>query len=51
MVDPNGEILYRASIDEEEMQIVEIDIAIARDKRINPRNDIVLDRRDDLYTL
>jgi len=51
VVDPNGEILYRASIDGEEMQIVEIDIAIARDKRINPRNDIFLDRRDDLYTL
>jgi predicted amidohydrolase len=51
VVDPNGEILYRASIDEEEMQIVEIDITIARNKRINPRNDIFLDRREDLYTL
>jgi predicted amidohydrolase len=49
VVDPNGEILYRASIDGEEMQIVEIDIAIARDKRINPRNDLFKDRRDDLY--
>jgi predicted amidohydrolase len=51
VVDPNGEILYRASIDEEEMQIVEIDITSARNKRINPRNDIFLDRREDLYTL
>ena len=51
VVDPNGEILHRASVDGEEMQIVEIDIAIARDKRINSRNDIFLDRRGDLYTL
>jgi predicted amidohydrolase len=51
VVDPNGEILYRASIDDEEMQIVEIDINIARNKQLNPRNDIFLDRRDDLYKL
>ncbi len=51
VVDPNGEILYRASVDGEDMQVVEIDISIARDKRINSRNDIFLDRRDDLYKL
>ena len=51
VVDPNGEILYRASIDGEEMHMVEIDIDLARDKRINPRNDLFQDRRSDLYSL
>jgi predicted amidohydrolase len=51
VVDPNGEILYRASVDDEEMQIVDIDISIARNKHLNQRNDIFLDRRDDLYKL
>ena len=49
VVDPDGEILYRASTDKEEMRVVEIDVAKARQKSINPRNDILADRREDLY--
>ncbi len=51
IVDPNGEILYRASEDMEEMRIVDIDVEIARNKNINPRNNLIQDRREDLYIL
>jgi predicted amidohydrolase len=49
VVDPDGKILYRASEDKEELKIVDIDIAKARDKNLNTRNDILKDRREDLY--
>ena len=49
VVDPDGQILYRASIDKEEMKIVDIDISKARDKTLNLHNDIFKDRREDLY--
>ncbi|MGV7220717.1 MAG: nitrilase-related carbon-nitrogen hydrolase [Nitrospinales bacterium] len=49
VVDPDGNILYRASVDKEELKIVDIDISKARDKTLNPRNDIFKDRREDLY--
>ncbi len=48
-VDPDGQVLYRASTDKEEMKIVDIDVSKARDKTINQRNDILKDRREDLY--
>ena len=49
VVDPDGNILVRASETEEEVQIVEIDIEKAREKYLNPRNEIFKDRRSDLY--
>ncbi len=49
VVDPDGKVLYRASEEEEDMKIVEIDISKARSKTINLRNDIFKDRREDLY--
>ncbi|GJL78520.1 MAG: apolipoprotein N-acyltransferase [Nitrospinaceae bacterium] len=51
VVDPSGKILYRASLDQEEVQVVELDIAPARDKSINPNNHLFQDRREDLYRL
>ena len=51
VVDPDGHVLYRASEDGEEMQVVEIDIDLARDKSINPHNNLFQDRREDLYRL
>jgi predicted amidohydrolase len=51
VVDPLGEVLYRASLDEEEVQVVEIDIDLARNKCLNPNNHIFQDRREDLYRL
>jgi predicted amidohydrolase len=49
VVDPDGNVLYRASTDKEELKILEIDISKARDKNLNSRNDIFKDRREDLY--
>ena len=51
VVDPDGNVLYRASEDGEEMKVVAIDIDLARNKSINPRNDLFKDRREDLYRL
>jgi len=49
VVDPDGFILVRASQDQEEAHVVEINLAKARNKRINGRNDLFADRREDLY--
>jgi predicted amidohydrolase len=49
VVDPDGNVLIRASKTEEEVQIIDIDLEKARDKFLNPRNHILNDRRSDLY--
>jgi len=49
VVDPLGNVLYRASLTEEEVHVVEIDIELARNKYLNPNNHIFEDRRADLY--
>ncbi len=49
IVDPNGEVLYRASQDQEEIKVIEIDLDLAREKKINSHNDLLKDRREDLY--
>ncbi len=49
VVDPDGNILVRASETEEEVHIVEIDLEKARDKYLNPKNHIINDRRLNLY--
>jgi len=51
VVDPDGNILYRASEENEEIKTVEIDIEKARNKSINNSNDLFIDRRNDLYRL
>lgn len=51
VVTPSGDILYRASLDREEVKVVEVDIASARDKQLNPNNHLFADRREDLYRL
>jgi len=51
VVAPDGEVLYRASIDQEEVRILDIDITQARDKCITPHNHLFEDRREDLYRL
>ena len=51
IVDPDGNILYRASSDKEEIHILEIDIQLARDKCINEKNNLFEDRREDLYRI
>ncbi len=49
VVDPNGNVLVRASMTDEEVHVVELDLSLARNKSLNPRNHIFNDRRTDLY--
>lgn len=49
IVAPNGRILIRSSEKDQELRLCEIDIAEARDKRINPYNDLLKDRRPYWY--
>ena len=49
VVAPKGAILHRAPRDQEELCIVEIDPADARNKALTPYNDLLRDRRESLY--
>jgi predicted amidohydrolase len=49
VVDPDGNILIRASETEEEVHIVDVGLEKARDKYLNSKNEIFKDRRPDLY--
>lgn len=49
IVSPRGERLARADETEECVRTAEIDPALARDKRVTPRNDLFEDRRVDLF--
>jgi predicted amidohydrolase len=51
IVSPRGAILARGSSDREEVLVAEIDPGAARDKLVTPANDILRDRRPDLYRL
>ncbi|NWF99050.1 MAG: acyltransferase [Nitrospirae bacterium] len=47
----DGQILVRASEDEEAFSIIEIEIEKARDKQLNKYNNLFTDRRPDMYNL
>ena len=47
---PRGEILLQASSSEESVGLVDVDVALARDKNITPRNNIFHDRRPKEYS-
>jgi predicted amidohydrolase len=49
IVSPLGEILVRASEDEDALMVTEIDPKAARDKKLNPFNDMFSDRRPEMY--
>ena len=51
IVDPDGNILCRASENGEETKIIDIDIEKSRNKSINSSDDLFTDRRPDLYRL
>ncbi|MDR4481898.1 MAG: nitrilase-related carbon-nitrogen hydrolase [Nitrospirales bacterium] len=51
IVAPNGRILCRSSQTDEEVGLFEMDVAEARDKRINPYNDLLKDRRPQWYVV
>ena len=50
VVSPRGKILHRAPADQDALAIVEIDPHEARNKVLNPYNDLLADRRPELYT-
>jgi predicted amidohydrolase len=50
IVSPAGEVLCRAARDSEEFGSAEIDIAAARNKNLNPFNNLFEDRRKEYYT-
>lgn len=50
IVSPRGEVLASASPDREEIGIVEIDPLKALDKSVTSRNDLLADRRPELYS-
>jgi predicted amidohydrolase len=49
IVDPRGAILHRAPRDRDELTILDIDPAEARNKHLNRYNDLLRDRRPALY--
>ncbi len=46
---PSGETLAEGSPEGEEVHVVEVDPAEARDKKVTARNDLIADRRPELY--
>jgi 5-aminopentanamidase len=51
IVTPKGVILHRAPRDREDLTVLDIDPAEARDKHLNRYNDLLRDRRSGLYNL
>jgi predicted amidohydrolase len=51
IANPMGDVLAQASRAKEELIVREIDIALARDKMMTPRNHMLNDRRPQEYTL
>jgi len=51
IVDPKGNIVHRAPSDKEESYVTIINPYKARDKKITERNDVLSDRRPDIYEL
>lgn len=50
IVSPDGEVLVRSSENEESLVSIEVDLKRARDKSLNPFNDIVTDRKPEYYS-
>ncbi len=51
IVAPDGTVLAKAGGDREEVLVVDVDPAAAREKRVTPTNDVLADRRPSLYRL
>ncbi len=48
---PDGDVLAQASENSTEVKIIEVDISLARNKQITPRNSVLSDRRPAEYDL
>jgi predicted amidohydrolase len=51
IVAPNGDLLYRAASQRENIYIIDIDPSNARDKSITALNDVLEDRRPEYYSI
>lgn len=49
IVDPRGNVLFRAERETEEIRVVDVDVKAARDKQLNEHNDLFADRRPRFY--
>ena len=49
IISPTGEILHRAPEEQSELVVIDIDPKQARDKMLNPYNDLLRDRRTLYY--
>jgi predicted amidohydrolase len=49
IVAPKGKLIHRAPVQKEQLFITEINVALAREKKITEINDIIADRRPDFY--
>ncbi|HNS50104.1 MAG TPA: nitrilase-related carbon-nitrogen hydrolase [Anaerolineae bacterium] len=49
VADPLGDVLVEASAEGEEVGATEVDVALARNKKVTPRNDVLADRRPEEY--
>ncbi len=49
ITDPQGTLLSRAEPKADSLSVVEIDVALARDKKITAKNDLFSDRRPEFY--
>ncbi|MFQ6009343.1 MAG: nitrilase-related carbon-nitrogen hydrolase [Candidatus Zixiibacteriota bacterium] len=50
IADPKSNVLAQASATEDEVKVIDIDISLARDKMITPRNHVFNDRKPHEYT-
>mgnify|MGYP001439503708 FL=1 len=50
IVAPGGTLLHKAASQRDELFVMDIDPALARDKSITPRNEVLRDRRPEFYT-
>ncbi|HZY10080.1 MAG TPA: nitrilase-related carbon-nitrogen hydrolase [Bacteroidota bacterium] len=51
VVTPKGEILVRLNSDQSGISVVEIDLELAKNKKLNEYNDLLQDRKPDQYTV
>jgi len=49
IANPKGEVLANAGATQPEVSVVEVDITMARDKMVTPRNHVLTDRRPEAY--
>jgi predicted amidohydrolase len=49
VVAPKGALVYQSCPDQDDLYVAQVDIGLARDKKISERNDVLTDRRPEFY--